>query len=545
MHPRPSPIAASLYTLRDMNVDVIIMHGPHGCCFRTGRLLESDGVRVLTTAMAENDFILGASEKLENTLKEAYDMFKPEFIGVVGTCASMIIGEDLKEAIANANLDCTVIPVESHGGFGEGDNTEGAIMVLDSAVEYGIIPREEADRQIEMLKKATEIEKTRGMAQGKYIQPNFGDNKEEVAKKIIKALRDNKKVAFVLNAKKETSYLFADILNFDYREINPENKPIIVANLDENIGLSRIRNHAVNIKQELKTDIDYITGGLDEYPVTGKAAADYLKENPVDLYVVCGVPHAFPVEEIEGESIAVTDGPRLVEPLRDLGYDNVVAELDAHSKTLGTDKIVFSDFGGMIRSAIDYKSGNLKSISNGFKKIGCDVEITSSIEKIADSDYLVLPGVGAFGSAMENLEEFKKVIHEHVDDDKPFLGVCLGQQVLMDSSEESPDVDGLKLFEGHACYLPEGLKIPHMGWNKLDVVKKCPILEGVDKEYFYFVHSYHVVPDNDEIIAGTCDYGIDVVAALSRNNLFSTQFHPEKSGVAGLKILKNFVNLEL
>ena len=282
-------------------------------------------------------------------------MFKPEFIGVVGTCASMIIGEDLKEAIANANLDCTVIPVESHGGFGEGDNTEGAIMVLDSAVEYGIIPREEADRQIEMLKKATEIEKTRGMAQGKYIQPNFGDNKEEVAKKIIKALRDNKKVAFVLNAKKETSYLFADILNFDYREINSENKPIIVANLDENIGLSRIRNHAVNIKQELKTDIDYITGGLDEYPVTGKAAADYLKENPVDLYVVCGVPHAFPVEEIEGESIAVTDGPRLVEPLKDLGYDNVVAELDAHSKTLGTDKIVFSDFGGMMRSAIDWK----------------------------------------------------------------------------------------------------------------------------------------------------------------------------------------------
>ena len=95
---------------------------------------------------------------------------------------------------------------------------------------------------------------------------------------------------------------------------------------------------------------------------------------------------------------------------------------------------------------IDYKSGNLKSISNGFKKIGCDVEITSSIEKIADSDYLVLPGVGAFGSAMENLEEFKKVIHEHVDSDKAFLGICLGQQVLMDSSEESPNVEGLKLY---------------------------------------------------------------------------------------------------
>ncbi len=351
MHPRPSPIAASLYTLRDMNVDVIIMHGPHGCCFRTGRLLESDGVHVLTTAMSENDFILGAGEKLEKTLQEAYDMFNPDCIGVVGTCASMIIGEDLKEAIANVDLDCTVIPVESHGGFGEGDNTEGAIMVLESALDLGLISENEVNRQVKMLKKATEIEKTRGMAQGKYIRPNFGDNKEEVAKIIINALSEGKKVAFVLNAKKETAYLFADILNFDYKD----NKPLIIANLDENIGLPRIRNHAANIKNELIWDVDYITGGLDEYPITGKVAAEYLKENPVDLYVVCGVPHAFPVEDIDGQSIAVTDGPRLVEPLKDLGYDYVVGELDAHSKTLGTDSIVFSDFGLMIKSAINWK----------------------------------------------------------------------------------------------------------------------------------------------------------------------------------------------
>ena len=194
---------------------------------------------------------------------------------------------------------------------------------------------------------------------------------------------------------------------------------------------------------------------------------------------------------------------------------------------------------------IDYKSGNLKSISNGFKKIGCDVEITNNIEKIANSDYLVLPGVGAFGSAMENLKEFKKVIHEHVESDKPFLGICLGQHVLMESSEEDPNIEGLKLFEGQVKYLPRGLKIPHMGWNKLNVVKKSPILEGVNNKYFYFVHSYHVIPNDEDIIAGTCDYGMDVVSALSRNNLFSTQFHPEKSGVAGLKILKNFVNLEV
>ena len=184
---------------------------------------------------------------------------------------------------------------------------------------------------------------------------------------------------------------------------------------------------------------------------------------------------------------------------------------------------------------IDYKSGNLKSISNGFKKIGEDFQITDDIEEIANAKHLVLPGVGAFGSAMENLEPFRAVIEEHVNDDKPFLGICLGQQVLMSESEESPNVKGLDLFKGHCEFLPEGVKVPHMGWNQLDVI---------DKKYFYFVHSYHVIPDDAEIIAGTCDYGIDVTAALSRNNLFSTQFHPEKSGEPGLKILKNFVNIK-
>lgn len=193
---------------------------------------------------------------------------------------------------------------------------------------------------------------------------------------------------------------------------------------------------------------------------------------------------------------------------------------------------------------IDYKSGNLKSISNGFKKIGEDFLITDDIELISDAKHLVLPGVGAFGSAMENLEPFRDVIYEHVNDNKPFLGVCLGQQVLMGQSEESPNASGLNLFKGKCEYLPEGVKIPHMGWNKLNVVNDSPILKGVDGEYFYFVHSYHVIPEDDEIIAGVCDYGIDVVASLSQNNLFSTQFHPEKSGKAGLKILKNFVNIE-
>jgi hypothetical protein len=170
----------------------------------------------------------------------------------------------------------------------------------------------------------------------------------------INTLKDNKKVAFVLNVKKETSYLFADIINFDYTKINPENRPIFVANLDENIGLPRIRQHAVNIKNQLDIGPDFITGGLDEYPITANAAADYLKDKDLDLIVVFGVPHAFPIEDFDVESVAVTDGPRLVEPLKELGYTHVVAELDAHSKTLGTDEIVFSDFGEMIRSAIGW-----------------------------------------------------------------------------------------------------------------------------------------------------------------------------------------------
>ena len=194
---------------------------------------------------------------------------------------------------------------------------------------------------------------------------------------------------------------------------------------------------------------------------------------------------------------------------------------------------------------IEYKSGNLKSISNGFKKIGAEYRITDDKEVIADADYLVLPGVGAFGSAMENLKPFEDVIHEHVSDDKPFLGICLGQQVLLSESEESPGVKGLDLFKGHVELLPEGVKIPHMGWNKLKVTNNSPILEGIDREFFYFVHSYHVIADDESIVAGVCEYGGDVVASLAQNNLFSTQFHPEKSGKYGLKILKNFTNVEI
>jgi len=355
LHPRPSPIAASLYTLRDLNVDVIILHGPHGCCFRTGRLLENDGVHVVTTAMSENDFIFGASAKLEETLKEVDELFHPQLVGVVGTCASMIIGEDMREAVNNAKIPAKVLTVESHGGLSEGDNTEGAIAVLDAAKLEGVISSDEADRQTIMLKKATEIEKTRGMAQGKYIEPSYGDDKEEVAKILLDAFKNGDKIALVLNAKKETSYLFADILKIHFQDFYPENPPKIVANLDDGIGLPRIRQHAQNIKVELDMKVDLITGGLDEYPVTGKKAVKFLEKDDFDIFVVAGVPHALPIEKLKAKTIAITDGPRLVEPLKNLGYVWVVTELDAHAKTLGTDKIVPSDFGNVLRKKINEK----------------------------------------------------------------------------------------------------------------------------------------------------------------------------------------------
>ncbi|MTK63579.1 MAG: Ni-sirohydrochlorin a,c-diamide reductive cyclase catalytic subunit [Methanobacterium sp.] len=356
MHPRPSPIAASLYTLRDMNADVIVLHGPHGCCFRTGRLLENDGVRVVTTSMSENDFIFGASEKLEEVLLKVEELFNPKLVGVVGTCVSMIIGEDMKEAVKNADINAQVVTVESHGGLGEGDNTEGAIAVLDAAAKEGIISQDEMERQGKMLKKATEIEKTRGMAQGSYIKPSYGDNKVKVANIILNAFKSNKKIAFILNSKKETSYLFADILKIPFSEYFPENEFTVIANLDENVGLPRIRGHASNITKELVengTTVNHITGGLDEYPVTGVRAEQILNEDNFDLVVVMGVPHAFPVEKVNSTTIAVTDGPRLVEPLKSLGYDYVVTELDAHSKTLGTDKIVPSDLGDSLRGLME------------------------------------------------------------------------------------------------------------------------------------------------------------------------------------------------
>jgi imidazole glycerol-phosphate synthase subunit HisH len=197
---------------------------------------------------------------------------------------------------------------------------------------------------------------------------------------------------------------------------------------------------------------------------------------------------------------------------------------------------------------IDYGSGNLKSIKNGFKKINADAIISSSLKDIKDAESLVLPGVGAFGTAMKNLNKYEDSINNHINSNKPFLGICLGLQLLFTSSEETPDTPGLDIFKGEVLHFPEylrsdGLKIPQMGWNQLEIRNKCPVLDGIDDDFMYFVHSYYVNPDDKDIIAATVNYGIDVPAVICSKNIFATQFHPEKSGEKGLQILKNFVNL--
>ncbi len=197
---------------------------------------------------------------------------------------------------------------------------------------------------------------------------------------------------------------------------------------------------------------------------------------------------------------------------------------------------------------IDYGSGNLKSISNGFSRVGTPVRISKDKKVLQDSEALVLPGVGAFGAAMAQLNGYQDVIHQHIQAGKPFLGICLGLQVLFTSSQESPGVKGLDVFPGEVIRFPSvirdrGLKIPHMGWNNLRIKQECPILKGVSSDFMYFVHSFYVKPEQGEIVAANVDYGLEVPCVVFKDNVFATQFHPEKSGEKGLLILKNFLEL--
>ncbi|NYT02169.1 MAG: Ni-sirohydrochlorin a,c-diamide reductive cyclase catalytic subunit [Methanosarcinales archaeon] len=349
IHPRPSSIVASLYTLRDLGADVVILHGPSGCCFKHARLLEEDGVHVLTTALDEKGFVFGGQEQLVRVLRRARELFEPKMIAVTGTCSSMIIGEDLHQAVVQAGLDVPVLEVEVHAGYR--DNTKGVILALEAARDQGIISQDEFDRQTTLLARATEVERLYGAASSEYLPPSRGDVKFTAASRLLELIREGKRGLNILNAKKETAYMFADI-NLAVSELGGKNV-VTLANLDSRVGLPKVRQDARNIAQGLKErGVAFeLIGGLDEYPVAGEAVARFIEKNgPFDFAVISGVPHAVPWSALQGmEVFSVTNGPRQVKPLKEAGHQHVLVELDLHPKTMGVNTIVESEFGATLR----------------------------------------------------------------------------------------------------------------------------------------------------------------------------------------------------
>ena len=197
---------------------------------------------------------------------------------------------------------------------------------------------------------------------------------------------------------------------------------------------------------------------------------------------------------------------------------------------------------------IDYDAGNLKSVEKALQYLGEECIVTRDKEKLLKADKIILPGVGAFGDAMEKLHKFGlvDVIHKLVKENKPFLGICLALQLMFESSEEGPGVKGLGLLPGKIVKFPEkeGFKIPHMGWNSIDVKEGSRLFKGVsNNSYVYFVHSYYLQAENENDVAATTEYITHVHASVEHDNIFACQFHPEKSGDVGLRILKNFCEL--
>ena len=197
---------------------------------------------------------------------------------------------------------------------------------------------------------------------------------------------------------------------------------------------------------------------------------------------------------------------------------------------------------------IDYVAGNLQSVKKALDFIGTESVITADKDEINAASHIILPGVGSFGDAMNSIRErnLEQTIKDNANGSKPFLGICLGLQLLFASSEESPGIEGLGIFDGDIVRIPDnnGLKVPHIGWNSVKVNQNDGIFEGInDDSYFYFVHSYYLKNAND-IVAGTTEYGVPIQCAVQKGLVCATQFHPEKSSDVGLQLLSNFAKME-
>ncbi len=197
---------------------------------------------------------------------------------------------------------------------------------------------------------------------------------------------------------------------------------------------------------------------------------------------------------------------------------------------------------------IDYDAGNIKSVEKAVASFGKDVTVTRDAETILSAEHVILPGVGSLGDAMEKLHDYGlvDVIKKVVDKKTPFLGICLGLQLLFESSEECEGIDGLGILPGKIVRIPAGedLKIPHIGWNSLNYPNRGRLFEGVpENSYVYFVHSYYLQAEDDEIVTAVTEYGVTIHASVAKDNVFACQFHPEKSSDIGMKILKNFLDI--
>ncbi len=197
---------------------------------------------------------------------------------------------------------------------------------------------------------------------------------------------------------------------------------------------------------------------------------------------------------------------------------------------------------------IDYDAGNIKSVEKALLLLRQEVKITGDAEEILNADKVILPGVGAFGDAMANLKKrgLDEVIRKVAGKGTPFLGICLGLQLLFESSDEAPGVKGLGVLPGEILRIPpaQGLKIPHMGWNSLHLENNGRLFCGIEEQsYVYFVHSYYLKAGEEDIVKASAEYGVHIHASVEKGNVFACQFHPEKSGDVGLQILKNFVDL--
>jgi imidazole glycerol-phosphate synthase subunit HisH len=196
-------------------------------------------------------------------------------------------------------------------------------------------------------------------------------------------------------------------------------------------------------------------------------------------------------------------------------------------------------------AVVDYDAGNTLSVTRALAKVGAKVDLTPDPERVLGADAVVLPGVGAFGDCMRKLRErgMDEACREAFRSGKPFLGVCVALQVVFEASSESPGVEGLGLMPGEVVrFVTDGLKVPHIGWNELSLVREHPVLDGLDGEAFYFVHSYFPEPEEVQDLIGETEYGTRFCSAAGRENLVAVQFHPEKSSGAGLKLYENFLS---